>query len=84
MSRRLELSEFRLLNADVFLEKAADGRYNWEAAGTGKGDAGIAVAIDALQVEDSSLHYRAAAGSDLVLNVPRLEFGNPGEGEIVS
>ncbi|MGB5561265.1 MAG: AsmA family protein [Sedimenticolaceae bacterium] len=82
-SRRLEIRQVTLLNADLMLETAADGRHNWTFASEDVEDTGgVEFSLEDLKVEDSSLHYLASTGREFVVSIPNLGFDKARAGRV--
>jgi hypothetical protein len=76
LQRRVEVTQVTVRNADVRLETAADGRRNWAFERHGAG--GVALRIDAVEVEGSRLAYLASDGTDYRVDIRQLALNGPG------
>jgi len=72
LQRHLELQQVTILNADILLEEAQDGRRNWSFGG--EGDSGFDFDLDALKVENSRLSYRSPTGEVQRADIPEVMF----------
>jgi AsmA protein len=86
LSRRVEVQELSFVDADVQLEKLADGRTNWDfgASDTGEAapsgdDGGVSASIGKASLKNASLNYAdRAAGTEYALKDLNLDASMQG------
>jgi len=80
LHRRLDIRQVTLVDADIRLETATEGRRNWDLGH--KASSQVALRIERFECENSRIRYHPVAGTDHQLEISDLELLGLGTGKV--